>query len=311
MCNKRSVTAAEEVGSIYQEFCLLKHTLDHQHMIRCVTMLHSQSHVHLVLQYGGDACMEQLLSTQPGCRLSRDDALHCTTQVASALSYCHAIDVSHGQVSPWHVWVEMARNRLVCRLVDFSMAARVQYVSTRKTLCGALPCVALETALKEPYWPKPAACWSLGVELLEAIGGQGPLELSVRWRRGASLAQAALETLELFAQAGSHAQAMASMGGAHDDAALACLEALPRPEPLRSANASDVVEVLSARRVQAARFGSDERGEEHLSSGLPPNNGEESGHDVVVHIPAQRRPRRTAASVAPLLGPRPYSLPCW
>ncbi|CAK0817468.1 unnamed protein product [Prorocentrum cordatum] len=49
MRNKRSVTAAEEVESIYQEFCLLKHTLDHPHIIRCVTMLHSQSHVYLVL----------------------------------------------------------------------------------------------------------------------------------------------------------------------------------------------------------------------------------------------------------------------
>ncbi|CAK0826016.1 unnamed protein product [Prorocentrum cordatum] len=248
MRNKRSVTAAEEVESINTEFCLLKHALHHPHIIRCVTMLHSQSHVHLVLQYGGDACMEQVLSTQPHCRLSRDDALDCTTQVASALSYCHAIDVTHRQVSPRHVSVEMARNRFVCRLVDFSMAARVPDFSTRKTLCGALPCVAPETVLEEPYWPKPADCWSLGVVLLEAVGGQGSLELSLGWRRGASLAQATREMLEFFAQAGSHAQAMASMGGVHDDAALACLEALLRPEPLRRASASDAVEMLSSQR---------------------------------------------------------------
>ncbi|CAK0825226.1 unnamed protein product [Prorocentrum cordatum] len=116
--NKRSVTAAEEVESVYQEFNLLTHTLDHPHIIRCVSMLHSQSHVHMVLQYGGDFCMEQVLSIQPGRQLSRDDAVDCTIQIASALSHCHANDVTHGQVSLRHVSVEMARNRLVCRLID-------------------------------------------------------------------------------------------------------------------------------------------------------------------------------------------------
>ncbi|CAK0856757.1 unnamed protein product [Prorocentrum cordatum] len=249
MRNKRSVTVAEEVESIYQEFCLLKHTLDHPNIIRCLAMLHSQSHVYLVFQYGGDACMEQVLSTHPGYRLSRDDALDCTIQVASALSHCHANDVTHGQVSPRHVSVEMANHRLICRLVDFSMAARIPDGHTRQGLCGSLPCAAPETALEEPYWPKPADCWSLGVVLLEAVGGQGTLKLSVRWRLGASLAQAVRMILEFFAQAGPHAQAMARMGGVHDDASLACLEALLRPEPLRRASASDALELLLARRV--------------------------------------------------------------
>ncbi|CAK0909387.1 unnamed protein product [Prorocentrum cordatum] len=207
-------------------------------------MLHSQSYVHLVLQYGGDFCMEQVLSIQPGRHLSRDDAVDCTIQIASALSHCHANDVTHGQVSLRHVSVEMARNRLVCRLVDFSMAAHVPDSSTRETMCGSLPCVAPETALGEPYWPKPADCWSLGVVLLETACGQGSLELSVPWRRCAHLVQAMREILEFFAQAGSHAQAMASMDGVHDGATLACLEELLRPEPLRRASASVAADVL-------------------------------------------------------------------
>eukprot|EP00959_Pyramimonas_sp_CCMP1952_P434444 9096885-Pyramimonas_sp.AAC.1 len=76
--------------------------------------------------------MEQVLSTHPGYRLSRDDALDCTIQVASALSHCHANDVTHGQVSPRHVSVEMANHRLICRLVDFSMAARIPDGHTRQ-----------------------------------------------------------------------------------------------------------------------------------------------------------------------------------
>ncbi|CAK0908104.1 unnamed protein product [Prorocentrum cordatum] len=120
-------------------------------------------------------------------------------------------------------------------------------------MCGYFLCVALASALGEPYWPKPADCWRLGVVLLETACKHGSLELSVPWRRCAHLAQAMREILEFFAQAGSHSQAMASMGGVHDGAALACLAALLRPEPLRRASASDAVGVLSARRVNAAR----------------------------------------------------------
>ncbi|CAK0818452.1 unnamed protein product [Prorocentrum cordatum] len=249
--DKRSVTDAKQVESIYQEFCLLMHTLDHPHVIRCVGMLHSQRRVHLVLQYGGDVCMEQVLSTQPGYRLSRDDALDCSTQIASALSYCHAQDVVHGQVSLSHVAVETAWNGHICRLVDFSMAAHVPNSSARETLCGSLPCVAPEVALNELYLPKPADCWSLGVLLLETACGQGSLKLSVQWRSGESLAYSARQVLQFFSHAGCHTEAMTKMGNSSlDGITLACLEALLKPEPARRASASDMMGMLSTGRSE-------------------------------------------------------------
>ncbi|CAK0905684.1 unnamed protein product [Prorocentrum cordatum] len=244
--NKRSVTDANEVQNIYKEFCFLTHTLDHPHIIRCVSMLHGKCNVYAVLQYAGDVCMEQVLSTQPGHRLSRDDALNCSAQVASALGYCHAQDVVHGQLSLRHVAVEIACNRHICRLVDFSMAAHVPNSSTRETLCGSLPCVAPETALEEPYLPKPADCWSLGVLFLETSCGHGSLELSVRWRRGETIAYAARRILEFFSKAGCHQEAMTSMGNVHDDIALACLVSVLKPEPVRRAKASHMVGLFSA-----------------------------------------------------------------
>ncbi|CAK0814054.1 unnamed protein product [Prorocentrum cordatum] len=252
--DKRSVTDAKEVGSIYQECCLLTHTLDHPHIIRCVGMLHSQCNVYLALQYGGDACMEQVLSTQGGHRLSRDDALNCSAQVASALSYCHARDVVHGQVSLRHVAVEMAWTRHICRLVDFSMAAHVPNSSTRKTLCGSLPCVAPETVLDEQYLPKPADCWSVGVLFLETACGQGSLELSVQWRRRESLAYVAWQILEFFSQAGCHTDVMTTMGNVPDGMILACLGAVLKPEPARRASAPDMVEMLSTARAEDTGF---------------------------------------------------------
>ncbi|CAK0905923.1 unnamed protein product [Prorocentrum cordatum] len=252
--DKRSVTDAKEVESIYREFCLLTHTLDHPHVIRCVGMLHSQCSVRLVLQYGGDVCMEQVLSTQTGYRLPRDDALDCSAQIASDLSHCHAQDVVHGQVSLRHVAVETAWNGHICRLVDFSMAARVPNSSTRETPCGSLPCAAPEAALSEPYLPKPADCWSLGVFLLETACGQGSLKLSVQWRRGESLAYAARQVLEFFSQAGCHIEAMTKMCKSLDGVTLACLEALLKPEPARRASASDVVGMLSTRRTEQANL---------------------------------------------------------
>ncbi|CAK0790349.1 unnamed protein product [Prorocentrum cordatum] len=233
---------------IYQEFCFLKNTLDHPNIIRCEGMLHSWCNVHLVLQYGGDVCMEQALSTQLGHRLSRDDALKCSAQVASALSYCHALDVVHGQVSLRHVAVEIACGRHICRLVDFSMAAHVPDSSQRETRCSSLrslPCVAPETALEEPCLPKPADCWSLGVVFLEISCGQGSLELSVQWRREEPLARAARRMLEFFARAGCHTDAMTKRGHAHDDTTVVCLRAALTPEQARRASASEMVGFLS------------------------------------------------------------------
>ncbi|CAK0897723.1 unnamed protein product [Prorocentrum cordatum] len=247
--DKRSVTDANEVENIYKEFWFLTHTLDHPHIIRCVSMLHSKRHVYVVLQYGGDIYMEQVLSTQPDHRLSRDDAVNCSAQVASALSYCHAQDVVQGQLSLRHVAVEIACNRHICRLVDFSMAAHVPNSSTRETLCGSLPCVAPETALEEPYLPKPADCWSLGVLFLETACGHGSLELSVRWRRGETIACAARRILEFFSQHGCHQEAMTIMGNVHDDIILACLESVLKPEPVRRAKASHMVGMVSARNI--------------------------------------------------------------
>jgi len=248
--DKRRVTDAKEVECIYQEFCLLAHTLSHPNIIRCVSMLHSQCNVYLVLQYGGDECMEQVLSNQPGYRLSMDDALNCSTQVASAVSYCHAQDIVHGQVSMRHVSVDTASHLHICRLVDFSMAAHAPDFSTRETLCGILPCVSPEMALEEePYLPKPADCWSLGVVLLETACGQGSLELSVRWRNAAPLAHAAWQMLEFFAQEGCHAEAMTKMGGVREGTTLACLRALLTPDPLLRMSASDTVGLLSTWRA--------------------------------------------------------------
>ncbi|CAK0808293.1 unnamed protein product [Prorocentrum cordatum] len=210
-------------------------------------MLHSKCNVYVVIQYGGDICMEQALSTQPDHRLSRDDALNCSAQVASALSLCHAQDVVHGQLSLRHVAVEIAWNRHICRLVDFSMAAHVPNSSTRETPCGSLPCVAPETALEEPLLLKPADCWSLGVLFLETACGQGSLELRVRWRRGETIAYAARRIFEFFFQHGCHQEAMSIMANVHDDMILACLESVLKPEPVRRAKASHIVEMVSAR----------------------------------------------------------------
>eukprot|EP00959_Pyramimonas_sp_CCMP1952_P104484 2184057-Pyramimonas_sp.AAC.1 len=120
------------------------------------------------------------------------------------------------------------------------MAAHVPFSSARGTLCGSLPCVAPEAALNEPYLPKPADCWSLGVLFLETACGQGSLKLSVRWRRGESLAYAARQVLEFFSHASCHTEAMTKMGNSVDGVTLACLEAVLKPEPARRTSASDM-----------------------------------------------------------------------
>jgi len=85
--------------------------------------------------------------------------------------------------------------------------------------------------LDASYVAKPADCWSLGVVLLEAAGGMGSMRRAVGWPDDAGLEPAAARIRTFFSRDGSHARALAVVGGVLSHAVLARLSGLLEPEP--------------------------------------------------------------------------------
>ncbi|CAK0789288.1 unnamed protein product [Prorocentrum cordatum] len=243
--NKWDHPSAGDLECIYRELRFLRDVLRHPHIARCTDMNHSFSRVYLVFELGGMQNLHQRLLDQPGYRLDLEDAVDCTVQVAGALAYCHSRDIVHRQVCLEHIVVEDQSEAPFCRLVDFYQATRCPEATPLATTCGDLPCIAPEVALDESYVAKPADCWSLGVVLLEAAGGLGSMRQAVGWPEEAELEPTARRIKNFFSGEGSHARALAVMGGVRSEAVLANLSALLEPTPTARAS-MDAIAQFSA-----------------------------------------------------------------
>ncbi|CAK0796399.1 unnamed protein product [Prorocentrum cordatum] len=243
--DKSDHVSAGDLERIHRELRFLRDVLRHPHVVRCTRMCHSFSRVYLVLGFGGTQNMHQRLLDQPGYRLDLEDAVDCTMQIAGALAYCHSQDIVHRQVSLEHIVVEDQSETPFCRLVDFNQATRCPESTLLTTPSGDLPCIAPEVALDESYAAKPADCWSLGVVLLEAAGGLGSMRQAVGWPEEAELEPTARRIKNFFSGEGSHARALAVMGGVRSEPVLANLSALLEPTPTTRA-AMDAIAQSSA-----------------------------------------------------------------
>ncbi|CAK0816267.1 unnamed protein product [Prorocentrum cordatum] len=243
--DKSDRVSAADLECIHRELCFLRDMLRHPHIVRCCNMCHSFSRVYLTLEFGGMQNLHERLMNQPGYRLDLEDAMDCAMQIAGALAYCHSRDVVHRQVSLEHIIVEDQSETLFCRMVDFYQAALRPESTPSTTLCGDLPCIAPEVALDESYFAKPADCWSLGVVLLEAAGGLGSMRQAVGWPEEAELTPTARRIKNFFSREGSHARALAVVGGVRSEPVLAKLSALLEPRPTARA-AMDAIAQSSA-----------------------------------------------------------------
>ncbi|CAK0808791.1 unnamed protein product [Prorocentrum cordatum] len=236
--DKADYVTGWDVENIHHELLFLRDELRHPHIVQCICVLHSFSRVYLAFQVGGKQNLNQYLLNQPRYRLDLQDAVDCTAQIAGALAFCHSRDIVHRQVSLDHVVVDDQSETPFCRLVDFSAATRCVGSTPLTTVCGILPCIAPEMVLEASYVAKPADCWSLGVVFLEAVAGMGSTRLAVGWPDDAELELAAARIRNFFSRDGSHARALAVMGGVRSQTVLARISGLLEPEPGARAVAS-------------------------------------------------------------------------
>jgi len=241
--DKPHMTMPGQLESIYREFRLLSGMTDHPNIIKCHKMLHSSTRVYMVLDHAGQMNLLKVLSSSKGKRLDETTALHCFSQLAGALEYCHGLGIAHRQICLEHVIVQQQQRAggHICRLVDFSAAITQKTSSTYCSAHGTLPCIAPEVALGSNYLPIKADRWSVAVVLLELAGGLSSMETAVGFTGTTPLKTAGDMCMRYFSQPHAHSTALACKSGVENLEITSILQALMRPVSSERANLSDVI----------------------------------------------------------------------
>merc|ERR1719424_747743 len=119
--------------------------MTHPNIVVATNCFLGARNVYTVTQFAGRQNLAQYVSDLPGLRMHENDALSCFYQVASALAYCHKLEVSHRSISLEHVVMKPeGAGRHIPKLVDFHGAMVVKDGLTSVSMFGHLPCMSPE-----------------------------------------------------------------------------------------------------------------------------------------------------------------------
>jgi hypothetical protein len=223
------------VEEIYREYRFTSELLNHVNIARCHEAIHCQENVYLVFEYAGKHSLHELLSSLPCQRFPEEDGLHCFRQICEGLAHCHSRDIVHRNLSFEHVVVSKVPHvgTYLCKIVNFSRAMIAQSGALSKAMMGKLPFMAPEVASGRCYHPQVADVWSVGVMLLEMIGGLTSTSKSVPFDPSVpSPASVAPKIIEYFSVQGSHKRALATLGNVQSSTVVSYLQKLLEPHPM-------------------------------------------------------------------------------
>ncbi|CAD5121619.1 unnamed protein product [Dimorphilus gyrociliatus] len=143
-------------------------SLRHPNLVNLHRYFESNQKVFMILDYGinGDA----LEYIQKKGAISERNACRWFRQTISAVGYMHALDIAHRDLKLENLLLNKTWDIIVC---DFGFV-KDDCKSLSSTFCGSKSYAAPEILLGNPYLPKKADVWALGVILYIFITGQMP-----------------------------------------------------------------------------------------------------------------------------------------
>jgi serine/threonine-protein kinase len=142
----------------------------HPNVIRVNELLRSSSGaIALAMEHLEGEGLERRLATSGALPLPF--ACRLGAAIASALAATHAAGVVHRDVKPANVFLAVDGQRLVPKLLDFGVAARIEDVSTSPEIVGTPGYMAPEQATGGPVDAR-ADTWALGLIFYECITGR-------------------------------------------------------------------------------------------------------------------------------------------
>mmetsp|Transcript_65051 Transcript_65051/g.188627 ORF Transcript_65051/g.188627 Transcript_65051/m.188627 type:complete len:941 (-) Transcript_65051:131-2953(-) len=195
LVQKSSLPDLGAVANMWQEFAILS-KFKHPNIARLYGISHMRSFIALHLEFGGSMTLLEHLLSRPDRALQVLEVWEIGAQVASALEYCHSLGVAHRDVKPASVAMprrgDPPHQSPVVKLVGFGMALEEGAQAT-DVRCGTMPfcppemlkgvtdglCTDLD--YRQSLDPRPGDVWSLGVVLLETVGGYGIMNRIMGW----------------------------------------------------------------------------------------------------------------------------------
>ncbi|KAH8382110.1 hypothetical protein KR009_001962 [Drosophila setifemur] len=169
----------------YVEMCTLSHTsrenliteirllrdLKHKYIVTLQDFFWDDKNIYIVLEYCNAGNLSAFIRTKKS--LPESTCRYFLRQLAAAVQYMRANDVSHFDLKPQNLLLTRGASNVSLKVADFGFAQHLKLGEINQQLKGSPLYMAPEIVRKHQYDAK-ADLWSIGVILYECLFGKAP-----------------------------------------------------------------------------------------------------------------------------------------
>ncbi|WAR14542.1 SMKW-like protein [Mya arenaria] len=152
---------------IMNEIYCLTH-LKHKNIICLHEIIIDTDEIHIIMEYAANESLDKFLVDHKDMEFHHRYKLF--SQTLQGVMYCHDMDVAHRDLTPSNI---LLTKDMVVKIADFGLAVKCFTESGEPVYCtdyiGHTSYLAPEVLSQNPFLPKPADLWSLGITLLFLI----------------------------------------------------------------------------------------------------------------------------------------------
>ena len=167
---KSQLVKSRMESQLRRELEILINLKGHPNIVTLHTYFWDDTRIYLVQEYCARGELYKELCNSPHKRFPETRAAFYTTQLSSALRFCHSKNVIHRDLKPENCLITLSGD---LKLSDFGWG--VHSNKSRQTMCGTLDYLAPEIVLGEHY-NEYVDIWCLGIMCYEMIVGVPPFE---------------------------------------------------------------------------------------------------------------------------------------
>ena len=161
-------SACVDLNMMYREREIMQ-ALQHEHIVPCLDAGHDGRYHYLVMPYMRGGTLEDMLN---GCLLTLDEVCSILEQLASALTYMHALGLLHRDIKPANILFDQDKNLY---LTDFGIVTWLGEKPGRDGhLMGTPQYIAPE--ILEGNVDERSEVYSVGILLYEMLTGSVPFD---------------------------------------------------------------------------------------------------------------------------------------